>query len=370
MADRTSKPGDVSPRVLWAALIGLLVLGLLLAVIAAEIGIRFLQERKYGDANTIEQQYRLDEALRLRVPVANLRLERIQTNSLGFRGPEIAMPKPGDTVRLAFLGASTTWCAEVTGNDKVWAHLVAEDLMRAFPGKTFDYVNGGVPGYVVRSSLKNLQARVAPLQPDIIVIYHATNDLSAELRRLATSQGVFTRARVESDSWLSRHSLLWNLAEKNLRIWFAQRRAESNVGRLDVDASSLGKAFRDDLTNLVREAQAHAKVVAVATFSTRLRHGQTPDEQLQAAASAHYYMPFMSPAALLAAYARYNEVIREVARDTGALLIEGEHDIPGDAQLFNDSVHFTDAGSRRMATRVAEALSRDATMAMLARPAP
>jgi lysophospholipase L1-like esterase len=352
--------GKVSSRTLWAALVGLLLVGVAVVFAAAEVGIRLLQSRKYGTAATVEKHYTVDKRIDLRVPIANLRLGRIETNSLGFRGPEIAVPKPAGTVRVAFLGASTTWCAEVSGNEYVWAHLVAQDLRRMFPGRSVDYVNGGVPGYVVESSLRNLEHRIAPLRPDIVVIYHATNDMSVELRRLAAASGVIREAKVAPPSWLSNYSLLWNLAEKNFRIWMAQRKAERAADRLDVEAASLGAAFRRDLAALIRRAQQEAKVVAVATFSARLRDGQSNEEQLRAAASALYYMPFMTPRGLLDSYARYNQVIREVARETGALLVEEENDIPGDEQHFTDSVHFTDAGSRAMATRVSAVLARSA----------
>jgi len=92
--------------------------------------------------------------------------------------------------------------------------------------------------------------------------------------------------------------------------------------------------------------------VAVATFSTQLRRGQSPDEKLRASASALYYMPFMTPDGLIVAYERYNQIIRQVARATGAILIEHENDIGGDPQHFTDSVHFTDEGSAAMARRV------------------
>ncbi len=357
--------GRLSPRVLWAILATLLVSGTLIAIAAAEFGIRLLQARKHGTAATVKQHYRFDEAVGLRVPVANLRDGRIATISLGFRGPEITVPKPPGTVRLAFIGASTTWCAEVSGNDRVWVHLVAGLLREAFPRAGIDYVNGGVPGYTVRSSLKNFEHRIAPLQPDIVVIYHASNDMSAELRGAAAAAGLTRTARQEPPSWLAERSLLWNLAEKNLRIWIAQREAEARTGRLEVDAAALGEPFRRDLTALVRAAQEQAAVVALATFSTRVRPEQSERDQLDAMASALYYMPFMTPRGLLAAYARYNDVIREVARDTGALLIDGEHEIPGDAQHFADSVHFTDDGSRAMAARVARTLAATADVRSL-----
>jgi len=357
----TARPSERrhSNRALWTILVVLLLGASLAAVGAAEVGLRLLQSRKYGSATTVEQQYTLDKRIDLRVPIANLRLGRIETNSLGFRGPEIRMPKPPGTVRIAFLGASTTWCAEVSGNANAWPHLVAQDLQRAFANSDVDYVNGGVPGYTLKSSLKNLEYRVAPLQPDIIVIYHATNDMSAELRRLAAERGLIGEGKLAS-SWLSAKSLLWNLAEKNFRIWIAQRKAEKELDRLQVDSATLGAAFRADLIQLVRRAQQEARIVAVATFSARLRSEQSDEEQLQAAASALYYMPFMTPRGLLGSYAQYNRIIREVARETGALLIEGENDIPGDAQHFTDSVHFTDAGSRAMAVRVSSALVQSA----------
>ena len=99
--------------------------------------------------------------------------------------------------------------------------------------------------------------------------------------------------------------------------------------------------------------------MAVATFSARLRPEQSVEERKQAAVSALVYMPFMSLDALIAGYARYNDHIRAVVREKGALLIDGEDLIPGDAVHFADSVHFTDAGSRAMGERVADGLAAD-----------
>jgi len=109
-----------------------------------------------------------------------------------------------------------------------------------------------------------------------------------------------------------------------------------------------------------------ARRVAVATFSIQLRSGQSADEQLRAAASRLYYEPFMNPQGIIDAYRRYNEIVREVAAATGALLVDGEDDIPGDPAHFADTVHFTDAGSAAMAARVTRALARDPAVRKLA----
>jgi lysophospholipase L1-like esterase len=357
MADSDSAPkGKLSPRRARNILVLITVGAIVLLLLGAEAAVRVRQYLKYGSTATLEEYYTVDPKLNLRVPVANFSRGRISVNSLGFRGPEIAVPKPPGTVRLAFIGASTTWCGEVSGNDYVWPHLVTAELAGALPGTRFDYVNGGVPGYTLGSMLKNLQYRISPLQPDIIVYYEAANNLSGEMRELAAKRGLIGEETVEVASWPSQYSLLWYLVEKNLRVEAAQRNARTNRDRLEVDPGTLGKEYREGLTELIRTAQQHAQLVAIATFSIQPRRNQTAEQQMQASTSALFYMPFATPPLIIGAYERYNQIAREVAKETGALLIEGENDIPGDAGHFTDSVHFSDAGSKAMAQRVSRAL--------------
>jgi lysophospholipase L1-like esterase len=335
------------------AVIGMLLLG-------AEGVMRLRAAQKYGSTETVEDLYAIDPIRGLRVPIPGRHFGgRLTVNRLGFRGPEIAVPKPADTIRIAFLGASTTWCAEVSSDDKAWPALVVEKLRLRFPTTKLDFINGGVPGYTVTSSLKNLDSRVAQLQPDIVVIYHATNDMSAELRALAKAQGIIRDTRVAERSWVARYSLLWDLTEKNLRIARARQALQDETSRLSFDAMRLGEQFRHDLTALITASKARANRVAIATFSVQLRSWQDAEQKTRASTSALYYMPFMSPESLISAYRRYNDIIREVATETGVLLIEGEDAIPGDTEHFNDTVHFKDAGSERMAERVSQALAVD-----------
>jgi lysophospholipase L1-like esterase len=324
--------------------------------VLAEGAVRVRQTFKYGTPATVEDYYTDDPLTGLRVPIANLSKGHISVNSRGFRGPEIAMPKPPGTVRIAFLGASTTWCAEVSGNDSTWPHLVTTSLARALPAVRFDYVNAGVPGFAMHSIRKNLELRVAPLEPDVIVIYEASNDLSREMRELAARAGLIDEARMHELTWPSRYSLLWRLAEKNLRVMAAQRATSDPTRRLSARPASLGAEYRRDLTEVMREAQRTAKLVALATVSTQLRHEQTPEQQAQAMSSASFYMPFVTAPLLLDAFERYNDIGRQVAAEAGVVLIDGADEIPGDPAHFTDTVHFTDAGSRAMADRLTRAL--------------
>jgi lysophospholipase L1-like esterase len=347
-----------SSRAKWTALAVIAIVGAIVVAAGAEGIARLRQWSKIGTPASFESLYQVDERIQLRVLVPGARMGNITVNSLGFRGPEIPATKPRGRIRLAFLGASTTFCAEVSGDSAVWPHLVVEGLRARFPEADFDYVNGGVPGYTVQSLLASLRHRIDALDPDIVVIYEATNDLSQEARQLAEAQGMTREGSIEP-SWLARRFLLWELVEKNLRVMVAERGAESASGRVVLDEARLGSKFRKDLTELVEAAGRGDRRVAVATFSTRLRPEQSVDEMKRSAVSALVYMPSMSLDGLLLGYGRYNDIIREVARDRQALLIGGETGIPGDAAHFVDSVHFSDAGSRRMAQRVVDALASD-----------
>lgn len=335
-------------------LVTLSMVALLLGL--AEAGVRFRQWLLYGSLGHFEKSYETDPKTGLRVPIAGLKTGNISINSLGFRGPEIEMPKPSGRIRIAFLGASTTYCAEVSSNDMVWPDLVAKILKKDYPD--IDYINGGVPGYDVSASIENLQTRIKSLNPDIIVIYHATNDLSKEVRELAELQEIHVPDISEENDWLSKKSLLWYLAKKNLKLRQYESRVLENQNRVNLTMDRLGGTFRTNLAKLIEMSKNVAPVVAIATFSYQVREDQSEEKQLKAANSALYYMPTMTPELLIRAFEKYNDIIRQLADKTQILLISGEMDIPGDSKYFNDTVHFKDPGSVLMAQRVSRTLSQ------------
>lgn len=333
----------------------LVTLALIIIILALVEGVvRARQWWLYGSATHLEEviEYRPD--LGLRIPKPGYATSTIRINALGFRGPELEMPKPPGRLRLAFLGGSTTYCAEVSGNEKVWAHGVWERLQTRYPEIPMDYVNGGISGYTTASSMKNLEQRVAPLKPDLIVIYHASNDMTQETSQLAEARGLASGPK--NNSWLANYSVFWFLVEKNLQVWKVQNTVGQASERINTFPDDFGSWFEERLVTLIREAQKTASLVAVVTWTQQMRREHSADRQLKAATSSLYFMPYMTPLSLLEGYERYNDAIRRAAQRTGALLIEEAERIPGDTVHFNDAVHFTDAGSRIMADRVSDAL--------------
>jgi lysophospholipase L1-like esterase len=209
---------------------------------------------------------------------------------------------------------------------------------------------------VVRQMKLNVEQRLAPLAPDVIVVYEATNDLSKDTLALAREQGV-DPGHGDAHDWLADRSLLWSLIEKN---WLARTRVlaagTADAPRVQIDLAQLEESYRARYADLLRAAQRVAPLVAAVTFSQAVRPGMSATDLERACASDFYYMPYLRADDLIACFAAYNRAIRAAAAETGALLVDGEDEIPSDAEHFADSVHFTDAGCRAMAQRVVRRL--------------
>ncbi len=125
----------------------------------AEGAVRIRQWVRVGQVRTVDDTLTVDPETGLRIPVPNLVRGPIQINSRGFRGPDVTVPKPPGVIRLAFLGGSTTYCAEVSSTELTWPHLVWQSLRGALPAVRFDYVNAGVPGYGLDAIRRSFSAR-------------------------------------------------------------------------------------------------------------------------------------------------------------------------------------------------------------------
>lgn len=337
----------------WAALV------VVLSGVALEIAVRVRQASRYGNTFDLDAKD-TDPETNLDIPrTQEIHADRIHVsvNADHFRSPAIARTHGDDVVRVAFLGGSTTFCAENSSNEATWPELVWHGLETHFPKAHVDYLNAGVPGYVVERSHRRLMHHVKPFAPDVVVVYHATNDLSVDTRALAVAKGL--DVDLGHSSLGHTPSMLWDIATLQYRVAQVRRRAVSGEGRLVYDAPALAAGFAERLRALVKDAKTIAPQVVLVTFAHRLRADQPLDVQLESAATALLYMPYMSLEGLHAGYDAYNDAIRRVAAEEGVILIDDADSIPGDGEHFVDSVHFSDAGSREQARRVVDGLARD-----------
>src|SRR5437762_8148391 len=177
----------------------LAVLVLLLFAIC-EVGLRARQWVRYGSfaASVRDPMLVYDPQADIVVPKPGYEMKgarlNIKINSLGFRGDEFSKTKPPRTVRIACLGASTTFCAEVSHNHKTWPHRLQEKLAEAYPGVRFEVINTSVGGYTAAENVRNLTHRVLPLDPDLAIYYEGNNEIVHDTRTLAIKRGLIPQS--------------------------------------------------------------------------------------------------------------------------------------------------------------------------------
>jgi hypothetical protein len=113
----------------------------------------------------------------------------IQTNSLGFRGPELAVPKPQETYRIVVLGDETIFAPETSDGDHFVQQLA--DLLQQRTRLKIEVVNAGLPGACPLTEFLLFKRKLLAAQPDLVLLHYDWSDV-ADDRQL--------RRRMRSDS--------------------------------------------------------------------------------------------------------------------------------------------------------------------------
>ena len=329
---------------------------LALALFLAEVGLRVRAWARYGSSNSgsVDQMIQLDPTLGFAIPTPGYErhgdLISITVNSLGFRGDEFSLEKQPGTVRIACIGGSTTFCGEVSGDHKTWPHQL-QDRLREKYGENIEVINAGIPGYTVSASQRNLEKRVLQLKPDVLLVYHAINDMAKDTKRLAVEAGIVTESSGQQP-WIiqiaSEYSLLVDLVYKNLRI-----QAGGGNEKLESLPPDLAGRFIQHFREIHEITNRHGIQLVLSTFLTKYRPDQTPEEQKANADVAFYYMPWMTMELLRDGMDRYNQAIMDFADEAGIPVIRERDSIPADKEHFVDCMHLADAGCALMADRFA-----------------
>lgn len=288
----------------------------------------------------------------LRLPYPNQKLGQVRINNFGFRGPDLPAVKAADTFRLAFLGSSTTYDANVA-EGRNWPEQTAQQLARRVSGCRIDFVNAGLPGFSTEHMERYWRGVVRRFDADAVIVL--PGDMTADIQEAARMTNHNTGQHIRK-SWLARYSLLWEKIEKNAAVIKAQRLAYRENGKFQPDFQALGIDFGKRLSRLIETTRGDGMFTAVATISSHVRADMPREDQLEAADSALFFMPYISIPTLIRGQDAYNETIRTVVSGSGAFLVEIGNSIPPNRAHFVDSRHFDVAGSTLMARKVVDEL--------------
>jgi len=345
--------------------------------LVSELSFRAIQIVRFGDIQTIsvidtpeDNQATLPDATgksgskhstfyedkdnNLRLPHHSQKLGLVRINNHGFRGPDIPSGKPAGIFRVAFLGSSTTYDANVA-EGRNWPEMTVKLLQEHIKDCQLDFINSGLPGFSTNHMQKYWESAVRNYAVDLVIIL--PGDMTADIQKAAISSGHNT-GQHKKKSWFASHSLLWEKIEKNASVIRAQRSAFNQEGKFTPDIADLSLRFSNRLKSLIDAVTGDGTYVAVATISSHVRRDMDREDQLLAADSALFYMPYLSIPTLLDTQDIYNNVIRDVLSRSSAQLIEVGDLIPADNVHFADSRHYSAPGSAAMARIVTSALQQ------------
>lgn len=309
----------------------------------------------------------------------------MRINRRGFRGPEIAVDKTPGQPRIVFLGGSQVfdyW------NEAGWPAMVGEELQaRNHP---VEIINAAVPGHDSTDSLGKLMTDLWTLEPDVIVLCNAWNDIKyfsrvspeRPYRGLPPEEPQPWRADwriypkgldwVLSASaiyrcvrWWVARSLYVDGAQLGAQLptvesWFARPKKrspqESSSAAQTRQFGPWGlRQYRLNL-ELIADLARHTGAVLVLC---RQAHLATKDETGLEQGPVRSYGTIqleLSRDEAMRAFELVYDTIDQVAAQTGALVVDMDRQLSGRGAYFADGIHFTLAGSRAAAQLVAAAI--------------
>lgn len=156
-------------------------------------------------------------------------------------------------------------------------------VQKAIPNRHIRVINAAVPGFDTAQSIGNLSLRVIPFKPDVVIIYHAYNDLKAVrpnmtfkpdyshfhtkpygyhkkpnvLIRSLPSSMFYVRTRNEYREYRKKRKRYEELTNK-----------KSGKGRLSYIPQKAVQIFEQHIRCLVSVAKAEGAIVIVSSFAT------------------------------------------------------------------------------------------------------
>lgn len=306
-----------------------------------------------------------------RLVVKDILLENgdpIHINRRGFRGPEIAPKKRPGQVRILFLGGSQVF--DYRGGD--WPGTVGEKFRRA--EHDVEVINAGVPGHVTFDSLGKVLTDIWTLEPDIIFLCQAWNDIKyfSWLSPENPYRGLPPRTAI---SWHKDWRLYPGGLDRVLSLSSIYRQFRWGIGQLlyfeeggrKTNADQSGKVhnaitqwgpnqYRLNLTLIADLSEAIGAELVICKQAHLAVVGGTGEDQ-EAARNYGIRNTRLSHAALMQAFELTYSIIDKVAEDRGIKISNMNEGLSGREDYFDDGIHFSPTGSRAAANLVFETLS-------------
>ncbi|UCG16209.1 MAG: SGNH/GDSL hydrolase family protein [Phycisphaerales bacterium] len=265
-------------------------------------------------------------------------------NRWGCRGRDVERVKPDGVVRIACLGGSTTFSLNASDNDHTWPAQLERILNERHGPTRFEVLNFGTPGYCVVESFLIFSLRAVDLDPDIILMQDALNDVYAVFRPDVVSdythfRGPYTRL---SGKWLGRSAI------GRLVIAAAARAGQPSRSFSPTLSKEGVRLFQRYVESTVLMARAREIQPVIVTMPDRLPRDEEECRK--------HSVEIALTRVLI-------EGLRRVSRGRNVPLIDLSATFPKDPRYFTDDTHKTDEGLELAARMIADGLQQNGVLA-------
>jgi GDSL-like lipase/acylhydrolase family protein len=294
----------------------------------------------------------------------------VSSDAHGFRTKNlepVGEPKPEGTYRIFFVGGSTTENIALP-DEETFPDLVQVALRKRL-GTTprVCTINTGISGNTIVDSFSLISHRVLALEPDLIVVLHATNDMRISMSdRFDPThyRDLKKHKKVRFGDFMEDNSRLYSLSAQLRKGLFGTSGADRYKKRRaaipftkDADPSVGLPHFRRYLS-MISAVCAEAKVpVVFMTQPSLYKPNNTPEED------ASFWLGVVNHgeinldnATLMKGMQLYNAATTAHAKERGHLLIDLEPAVPKDLEHFYDGAHYTAKGCAVIADEIVKAL--------------
>jgi lysophospholipase L1-like esterase len=176
---------------------------------------------------------------------------RLTTSDAGFRGSDVATPKPASAYRIVGIGDSYMFGQGVSDDETYLSRLPA--LMKnAVPSRAVETINLAVPGFNTVMEVELLRTRAARLDPDLILIEIVGNDL--DLPNFLWNA---------TDPWTVRHSFLLDFVRGRLGAGAPGEGGAPGLSEAPRDGEGSVETFARDLAHVPPQ---YAAMVGLPAF--------------------------------------------------------------------------------------------------------
>ena len=306
----------------------------------------------------------------------------IETDKYGFlaNDQKLEYNKLANEIRIVTIGASTTANVNLQF-DKNWPGKIGDSLQKKYPNKHFRIINAAVPGFDTAQSIANLALRVMPFKPDIVIIYHAYNDLKA-IRKNITFRPDYSHIHKRPYGFHKEPNFIHKMLNKSMfyvRTRNKKRESDLISSKLEKQNNPVAKnqrislipkfaeqTFEQHIRILISIARAGGAKVILSTFATlhdpKLDYTKPEtiyslsDIQKQNLGSLLNFTPGLTLEGIFNGFSQYNDVIRNIASEEKCVLVDNAIDLPHEEQYFVDRVHFSEAGAEFIANNIYSAI--------------